>query len=555
MGVRLNKALKNLNISPQTAIDFLKSHTEIGEIKSEATINTKISDEQYLALLEEFEDAFFVESPYKWDGKSIPNDKIHYEDNPTTIINGQSTIKIVGKIDVNALEEHIYIDEEDYDKAFEEVRKNLDSSKTDHGCFGQSEQTNIMSKDADKGKNTYISIDYEYSEKFLISYEKACQAYNNNWSEWIVKGRNSIEEFCKYYICWLCGKDNVRAKNILLGKCDFENDFSLKERTSPQGRRLITLIYQEHGEQLKKFISDHILYSTYVTLSKFIHNSQSPTVENTKPIQKVLERLYSIYIWTTNKDYSDVKEERPYISLTHSTIKFITSQKGHNYVKISSIDIKKGHEGDYMIIIDGKHNYIVDRDYTNNYDEDSIRSLLKHDWIIMRQKRNKFVEFDFDDKKVIEEIQWGMSQLKTENEKYANEVDVLFEKITFLDKICHRSPNTGVSPSPKDFLNTYYILRRLEPVVPVFIDNNKWLVLLDKITIEDTNFLWGDDARIHIEGLDPKKEYIKKSIDLKISKSKSEIIKSINSHQYNSLDLVKVSNKYHILINYENGNL
>ena len=41
----------------------------------------------------------------------------------------------------------------------------------------------------------------------------------------------------------------------------------------------------------------------------------------------------------------------------------------------------------------------------------------------------------------------------------------------------------------------------------------------------------------------------------KLRKEKSEIIKSINSHQYNSLDLVKVSNKYNILINYENGNL
>ena len=89
----------------------------------------------------------------------------------------------------------------------------------------------------------------------------------------------------------------------------------------------------------------------------------------------------------------------------------------------------------------------------------------------------------------------------------------------------------------------------------MFIDNKKWFVLLDKITIEDTNFLWGDDARIHIEGLDHNNEYVKKNIDVRISHNKSEKIKRINEHNFYSLDLVQVSNKYHLLINYVNGNL
>jgi len=54
MGVRLNKVLSELNIGLQTAVDFLKNKKELGEVKDEMTPNTKISDEQYQALVGEF---------------------------------------------------------------------------------------------------------------------------------------------------------------------------------------------------------------------------------------------------------------------------------------------------------------------------------------------------------------------------------------------------------------------------------------------------------------------------------------------------------------------
>ncbi|MBQ9677849.1 MAG: translation initiation factor IF-2 [Prevotella sp.] len=54
MGVRLNKVLSELNIGLQTAVDFLKNRKELGEVKDEMTPNTKISDEQYQALVGEF---------------------------------------------------------------------------------------------------------------------------------------------------------------------------------------------------------------------------------------------------------------------------------------------------------------------------------------------------------------------------------------------------------------------------------------------------------------------------------------------------------------------
>ena len=54
MGVRLNKVLSELNIGLQTAVDFLKKKSELGEVKDDATPNTKISDDQYEALVNEF---------------------------------------------------------------------------------------------------------------------------------------------------------------------------------------------------------------------------------------------------------------------------------------------------------------------------------------------------------------------------------------------------------------------------------------------------------------------------------------------------------------------
>lgn len=55
MGVRLNKVLTELEIGLQQAVDFLKARKgELGDIKDDANVNTKISDEQYEALTRAF---------------------------------------------------------------------------------------------------------------------------------------------------------------------------------------------------------------------------------------------------------------------------------------------------------------------------------------------------------------------------------------------------------------------------------------------------------------------------------------------------------------------
>ena len=53
MSIRLNKAIRELNIGLQTAVEFLSKKSQLGEVKEDA--NFKLSDEQYQALVEEIQ--------------------------------------------------------------------------------------------------------------------------------------------------------------------------------------------------------------------------------------------------------------------------------------------------------------------------------------------------------------------------------------------------------------------------------------------------------------------------------------------------------------------
>lgn len=53
MSIRLNKALRELNIGLQTAVEFLEEKSELGEVKGEPSF--KLSDAQYQALVEAFQ--------------------------------------------------------------------------------------------------------------------------------------------------------------------------------------------------------------------------------------------------------------------------------------------------------------------------------------------------------------------------------------------------------------------------------------------------------------------------------------------------------------------
>ena len=52
MSIRLNKAIRELNIGLQTAVEFLEKRSDLGEVRGD--LNFKLSDEQYGALVDQF---------------------------------------------------------------------------------------------------------------------------------------------------------------------------------------------------------------------------------------------------------------------------------------------------------------------------------------------------------------------------------------------------------------------------------------------------------------------------------------------------------------------
>ncbi|MBR2115016.1 MAG: translation initiation factor IF-2 [Prevotella sp.] len=109
MGVRLNKVLSELNIGLQTAVDFLKKKSELGEIKDDATSNTKISDEQYEALVNEFStdkavktqaEQLFIKKPKekKVEKPAVPERAVTKSDE---LLEQRPQLKPIGKIDLD----------------------------------------------------------------------------------------------------------------------------------------------------------------------------------------------------------------------------------------------------------------------------------------------------------------------------------------------------------------------------------------------------------------------------------------------------------------------
>ena len=111
MGVRLNKVLSELNIGLQTAVDFLKKKSSLGEVKDDVTPNTKISDEQYAALVNEFStdkavktqaEQLFIKKPKekKVEKPAVPEKAVTKSDE---LLEQRPQFKTLGKIDLSSV--------------------------------------------------------------------------------------------------------------------------------------------------------------------------------------------------------------------------------------------------------------------------------------------------------------------------------------------------------------------------------------------------------------------------------------------------------------------
>ena len=105
MGVRLNKVLTELNIGLQTAVDYLKNKKSLGEIKDDANVNTKITDEQYEALVKAFkgdtdvkkQDNMIFPKKEKKDKQKPKEQKVEMKEDT------RQTFTPLGKIDLDSL--------------------------------------------------------------------------------------------------------------------------------------------------------------------------------------------------------------------------------------------------------------------------------------------------------------------------------------------------------------------------------------------------------------------------------------------------------------------
>ena len=106
MSIRFNKALRELNIGIQTAVEFLEKKKDLGEVKSDP--NFKLSDEQYSALVEAFKqdadvktqaDKLFVKKPKEKKPKEVEEERAE----ALLEKRAQPQFKTLGKIDLDGI--------------------------------------------------------------------------------------------------------------------------------------------------------------------------------------------------------------------------------------------------------------------------------------------------------------------------------------------------------------------------------------------------------------------------------------------------------------------
>lgn len=109
MSIRLNKALRELNIGLQTAVEFLEKKSELGEVKSEPSF--KLSDAQYQALVEAFKqdaevrnqaEKIFQKKPK--EKKRAKETKEAKEKRVAETASSQQRYKPLGKIDLSVFD-------------------------------------------------------------------------------------------------------------------------------------------------------------------------------------------------------------------------------------------------------------------------------------------------------------------------------------------------------------------------------------------------------------------------------------------------------------------
>lgn len=107
MSIRLNKAIRELNIGLQTAVEFLEKKSHLGEVR--ADLSFKLNDEQYEALRDQFQkdkevrtqaEKLFLKHPKE---KKKPAEPQKVEKATTETEAKAQQFKPLGKIDLSSI--------------------------------------------------------------------------------------------------------------------------------------------------------------------------------------------------------------------------------------------------------------------------------------------------------------------------------------------------------------------------------------------------------------------------------------------------------------------
>ena len=104
MSIRLNKALRELNIGLQTAVEFLEKRSELGEVKAEPSF--KLTDAQYDALVGAFQQDKEVRNQAEKLLQKKPKEKKGKDESRAEKSHSSSTsqqYKPLGKIDLDSI--------------------------------------------------------------------------------------------------------------------------------------------------------------------------------------------------------------------------------------------------------------------------------------------------------------------------------------------------------------------------------------------------------------------------------------------------------------------
>lgn len=106
MSIRLNKAIRELNIGLQTAVEFLERRNDLGEVKND--LSFKLNDKQYQALVKEFKGDKDIKNDAEKIFQNKQKEKIHAQKTSShkaeTLLKAKRPqFKPIGKIDLDQL--------------------------------------------------------------------------------------------------------------------------------------------------------------------------------------------------------------------------------------------------------------------------------------------------------------------------------------------------------------------------------------------------------------------------------------------------------------------